>query len=67
LVELVSAAAPYRHLAVLHSISEPFAQELADRLGTIHPRAEIIVSQFTGVIGVHAGPGTIGVGGIKRG
>lgn len=66
LVELVSAEAPYRYLAVLHSTSEPFAQELADRLGALHPRTDIIVSQLTGVIGVHGGPGIVGVGGIKQ-
>ncbi len=65
MVELASAEAPFRHLAVLHSTSEPFAQELADRIGVLHPRAEIIVSELTGVIGVHGGPGVVGVTGIK--
>jgi DegV family protein with EDD domain len=65
MVELASAEGPYRRLAVLHSTSQGFAEELADRLGTIHPHSEIVVAQLTGVIGVHGGPGVVGVTGIK--
>ncbi|MDQ5851405.1 MAG: DegV family protein [Chloroflexota bacterium] len=65
MVELASAEGPYKHLAVLHSAREELANELADRLGAIHPRDQIIVSHLTSVIGVHAGPGTLGVTGIK--
>ncbi len=64
--ELASAEAPYKHLAVLYSTGPQYAEELADRLGTIHPRAQIVVSQLTGVIGVHGGPGVLGVTGIKE-
>jgi DegV family protein with EDD domain len=64
--ELASAEAPYKHLAVLYSTGPQYAEELADRLGTIHPRARIVVSQLTGVIGVHGGPGVLGVTGIKE-
>ena len=64
--ELASAEAPYKHLAVLYSTGPEYAQELADRLGTIHPRAQIIVTQLTGVIGVHGGPGVLGVTGITE-
>lgn len=67
MVELASNEAPYEYLAVLHSLAEPLAQELANQLGAIHPRAEIVVAQLTGVIGVHGGPGVLGVTGIKRG
>lgn len=66
MVDLASAEAPYEYLAVLHSASEPFAQELANQLGGIYPRDQIIVSQLTGVIGVHGGPGIVGVTGIKK-
>jgi DegV family protein with EDD domain len=64
--ELASAEAPYKHLAVLYSTGPEYANELADRLGTIHPRDTIIVSQLTGVIGVHGGPGVLGVTGITE-
>ena len=67
MVELTSSQAPYESLAVLHSLSPERAEELADQLGSIHPRAEIIVSQLTGVIGVHGGPGLVGVTGITKG
>ncbi len=67
MVELASAEGPYEYLAVLHSQAEPLAQELANQLGALHPRAEIVVAQLTGVIGVHGGPGVLGVTGIKQG
>ncbi len=66
MVEIASTEGPYERLAVLHSVSEPLANELADRLGAIHPRDEIIVAPLTGVIGVHGGPGVVGVTGIKK-
>jgi DegV family protein with EDD domain len=66
MVELASAEAPYKYLAVLHSRAQQYAEELADQLGAIHPRAEIIVAELTGVIGVHGGPGVVGVTGIKQ-
>jgi len=66
MVELATDEAPYSHLAVLHSASEPLARELADQLGAVHPRDQIIVSQLTAVIGVHGGPGIVGVTGIKE-
>lgn len=66
MVDLVSAEGPFRDLAVLYSTGKEYAEELADRLGTIHPRDQIVVSQLTGVIGVHGGPGVLGVTGIKQ-
>lgn len=66
MVELASAEAPFRDLAVLYSTGRENAEELADRLSDIHPRDKIIVSQLTGVIGVHGGPGVLGVTGIKQ-
>ena len=66
MVELASEEAPYRHLAVLYSTGREYAEELADRLSQIHPRDQIMVSQLTGVIGVHGGPGVQGVTGIKE-
>ena len=65
MVELASAEGPYKHLAVLYSTGKEYADELASQLDGIHPRSEIIVSQLTGVIGVHGGPGVLGVTGIK--
>ncbi|HEY0602543.1 MAG TPA: DegV family protein [Herpetosiphonaceae bacterium] len=67
MVELAKADAPYEHLAVLHSQAAPLAEEFANQLSSFHPRENIIVSQLTGVIGVHSGPGLIGVTGVKKG
>ena len=66
MVELASAESPYQQLAVLYSTGEHYAQELANQLASVHPRDQIIVSQLTGVIGVHGGPGVVGVTGIKK-
>lgn len=66
MVELASAEAPYTYLAVLHSRAQAYAEELAEQLSTIHPREAIIVAELTGVIGVHGGPGVVGVTGIKQ-
>lgn len=64
--ELASAEAPYKHLAVIYSTGPEYAEELADRLGAIHPRAQIVVTQLTGVVGVHGGPGLLGLTGITE-
>ncbi len=66
MVELASAEGPYEYLAVLHSSAEPLAGELANQLGSIHPSDQIVVAQLTGVIGVHGGPGVLGVAGVKQ-
>lgn len=66
MVELASAEGPYEHLAVLHSAAEHLATELVNQLGALHPRDQIVTAQLTGVIGVHGGPGVLGVTGIKK-
>ncbi len=64
--ELATDEAPYAHLAVLYSTTgREHALDLADRLGSIHPREQIFISQLTSVIGAHGGPGIVGVTGIK--
>ncbi len=66
MVELAAAEGPYEYLAVLHSAAEPLAVELANQLGAIHPRDQLVVTQLTGVIGVHGGPGVLGLTGVKQ-
>ncbi len=66
LVELASDDAPFLDLAVLHSRSEAYANELADQLGSVFPRDQLVVAELTGVIGVHGGPGIVGITGITR-
>lgn len=49
------------HLAVMHAAAPEVARELAERLETLlHPR-ELLVTEFTPVMGVHVGPGFVGV------
>lgn len=66
MVELVTAEGPFRDLAVIYSTGKEYAEELADRLGSMHPRNNIIVTQLTAVVGVHGGPNLLGVTGIKQ-
>ena len=65
MVELAAGEGPYQHLAVLYSTGKEFADELADRLGSIHGRDDIFVAQLTPGIGVHGGPNLFGVTGVK--
>lgn len=67
MVELATAQGPYEHLAVLYSTTPELANDLADQLSGLHPRDQIIVSRLTGVIGVHGGPGVLGVTGVRKG
>ncbi len=66
MAELAGDEAPYQHLAVMHSQAEGYATELADMLANVHPRDQILVAELTGVLGVHGGPGIVGVTGIKK-
>ncbi|GAC1386306.1 MAG: hypothetical protein NVSMB42_06790 [Herpetosiphon sp.] len=66
MVELAGDEAPFMDLAVMHARNEQYARELAEQLSGLHPRNEIVVAELTGVIGVHGGPGIVGVTGIKR-
>lgn len=66
MVELATAEAPYEHLAVLYSTGQQHAEELLNQLAALHPRDQIVISQLTGVIGVHGGPGVVGVIGVKK-
>jgi DegV family protein with EDD domain len=49
------------HAAVLHCDAPEEGQALADRLAEQFNCVELIVSETGPVIGVHAGPGTVGV------
>lgn len=66
MVELATDEGPYEHLAVVHSGAEPYALELADKLADVHPRDQIVIALLTGVIGVHGGPGLVGLTGISK-
>ncbi len=49
------------HVAVMHANAPERAAELAERVrDSLHP-AELIVTEFTAVMGVHTGPGFLGL------
>lgn len=49
------------HVAVMHANAPEGAQTLAERLRAELRPAELIVTEFTSVMGVHTGPGFLGV------
>ena len=61
LVELVKAAGPATDLAILHAAAPELAAEVGRRLADHHPADRMVVSEVGPVVGVHAGPGAVGV------
>lgn len=49
------------HVAVMHSDAAARAQELARRVRESFAPAELMVTEFTSVMGVHTGPGFVGL------
>lgn len=68
LVELVQAQAPIEELALLYTSQREKAETLLEQIMAqqIFPRERMHLVQMGGVIGTHAGPGAVGVVGIKR-
>ncbi|MFP4437600.1 MAG: DegV family protein [Chloroflexaceae bacterium] len=68
LVELVQAQTPVEELALLYTSQREKAEALLEQIVAqqIFPRERIQLVQMGGVIGTHAGPGAVGVVGIKR-
>jgi DegV family protein with EDD domain len=60
LVSRVRENAPVERLSLMHA-EAPDVEALLDQLESLHPRADIIVTNIGAVIGTHAGPGAIGV------
>ena len=53
---------PLQHAFVMHSTNPDEAQYVRDRLAAIDDRATITLGRITPVLGVHAGPGMLGMG-----
>ncbi len=51
------------NLTVLHVAAREDADEMAERLMQTHNCSEIIVGDVSPILGVHAGPGTVGIAG----
>lgn len=63
--DLISRCAdlrPVEHLFVIHSTTPEEATYVRDRLAALDAQAAITVGRITPVVGVHGGPGVLGVG-----
>lgn len=61
LVELAGSLSPFDDLAVMHTHAPHLAEELAKRLSSIHPRAQILIAETGCAMGTHTGPNSIGI------
>ena len=66
LVELGASLAPYEELAVMHARAPEVAQQVADMMAAWHPRERIVIGEIGVVVGTHAGPGAVGIGGLVK-
>jgi DegV family protein with EDD domain len=66
MVELAQARGRFDDLAALYTTSRDTAEQLADQAAAagLMPRERIRVVQASAVLGVHAGPGAIGIAGL---
>ena len=62
LVEEVSSAKRVRAVGVLHAAAPVDAEAMATACAPYHARDEIILSEFSAVMGVHLGPRALGLG-----
>jgi DegV family protein with EDD domain len=61
LVDFVKNAGEIEDLAVLYSTTPEDARNLVERLKPFFPEKRVIISQLGAALGVHAGPGVLGV------
>lgn len=52
---------PLEHLSIIHSTTTEEANYMRDRLAALDANASITVGRITPVVGVHGGPGVLGV------
>lgn len=61
LMDLARDLAPFEDLAVMHTHAPETAEALADRLGELHPRQNILIAEAGVAMGSHVGPGAVGI------
>lgn len=62
LVEMLSAAAPFERVALLHTNAGHRIDDLKKMAADLLPHGDIITMDITPVIGAHIGPGAVGFG-----
>lgn len=67
LLQRVSDLRPITHCAAIHATTPDDLQYVVDRLDGIAPDAQVLTARITPVLGVHAGPGIIGVAVVTAG
>ncbi len=66
LIQLTRAAAPFSHLAFLHTSNPEGAQRLSEALADLYPQREIVTAEVTPVIGVHVGAKGLGLAVVRK-
>jgi DegV family protein with EDD domain len=66
LKELVEEAAPFDQLAMHYSTEPEEVDRLAADLAHLAPEGGVMISQIGAVVGTYAGPGSLGVGFIRK-
>ena len=61
LLSLVSGLRPITHIGALHATTPDDLRYLVDRLDGIAPDAKVLTTRITPVLGVHSGPGLLGL------
>lgn len=59
LIDFVKSTANIQDLAVLHNTTPDEAQTLAERIGSIFAKEQIIIARLGTTLGVHGGPGLL--------
>ena len=59
--EIVASQKKVRALGVLHSVCQEDAEAMADECSPFIPREQILISQFSPVMGAHLGPRALGL------
>ncbi|MFB0535185.1 MAG: DegV family protein [Anaerolineae bacterium] len=64
LAELVAAQGAFTELCVAHADAAEAAQEVVERLSTMHPRERLLVCQAGAAVTTHLGLGAVGICGV---
>ena len=66
LVNLAREAAPFSHLAFLHTSNLAGAQRLSETLTELYPQRDVVTVEVTPVIGVHVGANGLGLAVVRK-
>lgn len=61
LMEMARELAPFEDVAVMHTHATETAEALADMLGEVHPRQNVLIAESGVAMGSHVGPGAVGI------